>query len=211
MRRRAVALIATTAAMSLTILGLTAPVANADSAKPGVSMTHIKTVAGLASGFETAGVILYTQGGATSAVIGESLGAPASQVVFHVPVTGTKAGVQHAGSVLVFYNTTNNKQVQLQNPVIDLAKGVVTATVPQLSGQSVAALTITNASALKPVVKTDRKTRVRTTTYSGAQLAIGTGVGAVLDGALGLPAGTIADGSAFATAEVTLSTVLPAN
>ena len=45
-------------------------VANADTAKPGASMTHMKTAAGVTSTLEAAGVILYVQGGATSAVIG---------------------------------------------------------------------------------------------------------------------------------------------
>jgi hypothetical protein len=211
MRTRALTLTAMTAAMSLAIVaGAVAP-AQADAAKPGASMTHIKTVAGLASTLEGAGVILYTQGGATSGVIGESLAAANSQVVLHVPVTGTKSGVRHVGSVLVFYNTANNAQVQLQNPVIDLTKGVVTATVPQAGGQATTVLTITNAASLKPVVKTDRQAGIRTTTYTGAQLAIGPGVGAVLNGTLGLPAGTIADGSAFATAEVTLNSAIPAS
>ena len=39
--------------------------AHADSAKPGQSMTHMKTAAGVASTLEAAGVILYVQGGAT--------------------------------------------------------------------------------------------------------------------------------------------------
>jgi hypothetical protein len=97
-----------TAAMALTLVSLAATPANADAVKPGTSMTHIKTTAGLASSLEGAGVVLYTQGGATSAVIGESLAAANSQVVFHVPVTGTKSVVQHLGSVLVVFNTSNN-------------------------------------------------------------------------------------------------------
>jgi hypothetical protein len=55
----------------------------ADAAKPGQSMTHMKTAAGVASTLEAAGVILYVQGGATSAVIGENVSAATSQVVFH--------------------------------------------------------------------------------------------------------------------------------
>jgi len=67
--------------------------AYADAAKPGQSMTHMKTAAGVASTLEAVGVILYVQGGATSAVIGENLSAATSQVVFHIPVTANKAGV----------------------------------------------------------------------------------------------------------------------
>jgi Na+-transporting NADH:ubiquinone oxidoreductase subunit NqrA len=57
-----------------TVIGLvlSSNVAFADSAKPGQSMTHMKTAAGVASTLEAAGVILYVQGGATSAVIGET-------------------------------------------------------------------------------------------------------------------------------------------
>ena len=51
-------------------------VAFADTAKPGASMTHMKTAAGVASTLEAAGVILYVQGGATSAVIGYVLAVP---------------------------------------------------------------------------------------------------------------------------------------
>jgi hypothetical protein len=44
--------------------------ASADAAKPGQSMTHMKTGAGLSAALEAAGVVLYVQGGATSSVIG---------------------------------------------------------------------------------------------------------------------------------------------
>ena len=74
-------------------------------------MTHIKTVAGLTSTLESAGVVLYSKGGATSAAIGDSLASPKDQVVFHVPITNSKS--------------------------------------------------------LKPAVKTDSATGVRTTTYTG--------------------------------------------
>jgi len=83
-------------------------VAHADTAKPGQSMTHMKTAAGLASTLEAAGVILYVQGGATSAVIGENLSAATSQVVFHIPVTANKAGVQHVGSNIIIQQTTSS-------------------------------------------------------------------------------------------------------
>ena len=47
-----------------TVIGLvlSSNVAFADSAKPGQSMTHMKTSAGVASTLEAAGVILYVQG-----------------------------------------------------------------------------------------------------------------------------------------------------
>ncbi len=73
----------------VTVIGLIASssVAFADTAKPGQSMTHMKTATGVTSTLEAAGVILYVQGGATSAVIGENLSSATSQVVFHIPVT----------------------------------------------------------------------------------------------------------------------------
>lgn len=196
---------AVTVAALMTSTVAVANSAAADASKPGQSMTHIKTVPGLASTLEAAGVVLYTQGGATSALIGDSLSAANAQVVFHVPVTGTKSGVRHNGSMLVLFNTVNNAQVQLQNPVVDLRRGVVRATVPQAGKATVAALTITNAASLKPVVKVDRDTDIRTTTYTGAKLAIGPGIGEVLTTLLGLPAGALVDGTVIATADITLN------
>ena len=182
----------------------------ADAAKPGQSMTHIKTNAGIASTLENAGVILSVQGGATAAVMGESIGSTDGQVVFHVPITGTKNGVQHVGSNIVFFNTTNNKQVQLRNPVIDLNKGVVTAVIPQASDKAMDALTITNASSLKAAVKNDRKAQLRTTSYKAAALSLAPGIGAALASLLGLPEGSLPEGLAFATADVSLYSKIPA-
>lgn len=205
MRRHALISTACAALLGTAMTAAGVAPASADAAKPGQSMTHMKTVTGLAPTLESAGVILYSQGGATSAVMGESLATADGQVVFHVPITGTKRGVQHAGSTLVLLNTANNRQVQLRNPVIDLAKGVVTATVPQGTGAPTTVFTITNAASLKPKVTTDRAAGVRTTAYTGAALAIAPGVGQVLDTLLGLPAGSLPDGTPFATADVTLS------
>ena len=193
----------TALALGLALAG--AAPASADAAKPGQSMTHMKTAPGLASTLESAGVVLYVQGGATAAVMGDSISAPNGQVVFHIPVTGTKGGVRHVGSNLVFFNTTNNQQVQLRNPVIDLAKGQVIATIPQGSGAPTPVLTITNAKSLKPKATTDRGTGIRTTTYAGAQLAIAPGIGAALDSLLGLPTGSLPDGTSFGSADVTLN------
>lgn len=190
-------------AISAAILGLGIAPVSAD-AKPEQSMTHMKTVAGLASYLEGAGVILYVQGGATAGVIGESISAENSQVVFHVPITGTKDGVQHVGSNLVFFNTATNAQVQLRNPVIDLAKGVVTATIPQASNQSITVLTITNAGEVKPKKAKDRKAGIRSTAYTGAALALAPGVAGTLATLLGLPANALTDGAAFGTADITL-------
>ena len=176
----------------------------ADSAKPGQSMTHIKTAAGVASTLEAAGVILYVQGGATAAVIGESLNSATSQVVFHIPDTANKAGLQHGGSNIIFFNTANNQQLTLRNPVIDLAKGVVSATVPQAGDAVVDVLTITNASKAKPKVSNDKKAKQRTTAYTGATLVLAPGVAATIASVLGLPAGSLPDGLAFGTADVTL-------
>ena len=163
-----------------TVIGLvlSSNVAFADSAKPGQSMTHMKTAAGVASTLEAAGVILYVQGGATSAVIGDNLSAATSQVVFHIPVTANKAGVQHVGSNIIFFNTANNQYLTLKNPVIDLAKGVVSATVPQAGDAKVDILTITNASTAKPKITNDKKAKQRTTAYAGTTLVLAPGVAA---------------------------------
>jgi len=176
----------------------------ADSAKPGQSMTHMKTAAGVASTLEAAGVILYVQGGATAAVIGENVSAPTSQVVFHIPVTANKAGVQHVGSNIIFFNTANNQYLTLRNPVIDLAKGVVSATVPQAGDAKVDILTITNASTAKPKITNDKKAKQRTTAYTGTTLVLAPGVAATIASVLGLPAGSLPDGLAFGTADVIL-------
>ena len=192
-------------ALALGLALAAAAPASADAAKPGQSMTHMKTAPGLASTLESAGVVLYVQGGATAAVMGDSISAPNGQVVFHIPVTGTKGGVRHVGSNLVFFNTSNNQQVQLRNPVIDLRKGQVIATIPQGSGTPTPVLTITNAKSLKPKATTDRSTGIRSTTYTGAQLAIAPGIGAALESLLGLPAGSLPDGTSFGSADVTLN------
>jgi len=185
-------------------LATSSTIAFADSAKPGQSMTHMKTAAGVASTLEAAGVILYVQGGATSAVIGENLSAATSQVVFHIPVTANKAGVQHVGSNIIFFNTANNQYLTLKNPVIDLAKGVVSAIVPQAGDAKLDILTITNAATAKPKITNDTKTKQRTTAYAGTTLVLAPGVAATISSVLGLPAGSLPDGLAFGTADVTL-------
>jgi hypothetical protein len=194
----------TAIAMSSLLLIGSSGAAVADAAKPGQSMTHMKTAAGIASTLEAAGVILYVQGGATAAVIGESLSEATSQVVFHIPITANKAGVQHVGSNIIFFNTANNQHLTLRNPVIDLAKGVVSATVPQAGNAKVDILTITNASTAKPKITNDRKAKLRTTAYIGTTLVLAPGVAATIATVLGLPAGSLPDGLAFGTADVSL-------
>ena len=191
-------------AVSSFVLVATPNAAFADAAKPGQSMTHMKTAVGVASTLEAAGVVLYVQGGATAAVIGESLSTATSQIVFHIPVTANKSGVQHTGSNIIFFNTANNQYLTLKNPVIDLAKGVVSATIPQAGDAKVDVLTITNASQAKPKITNDKKAKQRTTAYTGATLVLAPGVAATIGSVLGLPAGSLPDGSAFATADVTL-------
>ena len=178
--------------------------ANADAAKPGQSMTHMKTAVGLSALLEGVGVIIYVQGGATSAVMGDSVEAANGQYVFHIPVTGTKSGVQHLGSNIVFFNTTNNKQVQLKNPVIDLTTGQISAVVVQAENKSMPILTITNASALKAELSNDRKLGTRTTAYKGAALSLAPGIGAALSSLLDLPAGSLPEGAGFGNADVTI-------
>lgn len=182
----------------------------ADAAKPGQSMTHIKTLAGITATLENAGVLIYVQGGATAGVMGESIGSSDGQMVMHVPVTGTKTGVEHVGSNIVFFNTANNKQVQLRNPLIDLKNGVVNTVIPQSSNQAIATLAITNGSELKAKVTNDRKTKMRTTAYAGAKLSLAPGIAAALASLLGLPEGSLPEGLAFATADVTLYSKIPA-
>lgn len=196
----------------VTIIGLvvSSNVAFADTAKPGQSMTHMKTAASVTSTLEAAGVILYVQGGATSAVIGENLSVATSQVVFHIPVTANKAGVQHVGSNIVFFNTINNQYLVLSNPVIDLAKGVVSATLPQAGNASRDILTITNASTATPKITKDNKTKQRTTAYTGTTLVLAPGVAATIASILGLPIGSLPDGLAFGTADVTLYSTIKA-
>jgi hypothetical protein len=194
----------TAIAMSSLLLIGSSGAAVADAAKPGQSMTHMKTAAGVASTLEAAGVILYVQGGATAALIGESLSEATSQVVFHIPITANKAGVQHVGSNIIFFNTANNQHLTLRNPVIDLAKGVVSATVPQAGNAKVDILTITNASTAKPKITNDRKAKLRTTAYTGTTLVLAPGVAATIATVLGLPAGSLPDGFAFGTADVSL-------
>jgi hypothetical protein len=176
----------------------------ADAAKPGQSMTHMKTLAGISATLEGQGILLYVQGGATSAVAGESVSSADGQVVFHIPITGAKNGVKHVGSNIVFFNSANNKQVQLKNPIIDLGKGTISAVIPQGTGEATTVLQITNASTLKPAVTKDRKASLETTAYKGAALSLAPGIGAALSSLLELPEGSIPEGLAFATADVTL-------
>ncbi len=199
MRKRSIATLVAVAVF--TSLGMTG--ASAD-AKANQSMTHIKTVAGLTSLLEGAGVVMYVQGGATAGVIGDSLDAANSQMVFHVPVTATKGGVAHVGSNIVFHNTANNKQVVLRNPLIDLAKGTVSAVIPQAAMDAMVALSITNGSDIKAKVTNDRKAKLRTTVYPGAALSLAPGIAAAIVSLLGLPEGALPDGAAFATADVTI-------
>lgn len=186
----------------VTLLG-TAP-AFADAAKPGQSMTHIKTVAGVASLLESANVIIYLQGGATSAVMGESLAAPDGRYVFHIPLTAKKSGLEHLGSNIVFFNTATNKQVQLRNPVINLATGDVSATITQTENKLLKIFTIPNAKELKAKVDNNQATKVRTTSYAAAQLDLAPGIAQSLNVLLGLAEGTIPEAANFATADITL-------
>ena len=185
-------------------------VALADAAKPGQSMTHMKTLAGISATLEGQGILLYVQGGATAAVAGESISSADGQVVFHIPVTGSKNGVKHVGSNIVFFNSANNKKVELKNPLIDLAKGTISAIIPQGTGEVTTVLQITNAAALKATVTNDRKALLKTTAYKGAALSLAPGIGAALTSLLGLPMSSIPENLAFATADVSLYSVLKA-
>ena len=179
-------------------LALAGP-AHADASKPG---THIKTIAGLASSLESAGVVLYGKGGATSAVMGDSIASPNGQIVYHIPITNSKNLVKHAGSTLVMFNTTTGKQVELRNPVINLSAGTVRAAVG--AGPVKTVFIITNAKTLKPVMKKDASTGTSTAMYDGAELSWAPGIASTVVDGLGLPVGSLVDGSQFATATVTV-------
>lgn len=193
--------------ISAIVLLLGSQTASAD-VQPGQSITHMKTAPGLASALESAGVVFFVQGGATLGLIGDSVAAENSQIVFHIPITSTKSPVKHQGSNIVFFNTNNNSQVQLRNPVIDLAKGIVTATVPQASNQTITVLTVTNAAALKAKSSTDKRTQIRSTTYAGATLSLAPGVAATLNTLLGLPANAISETAAFGSADLTFKKIV---
>jgi hypothetical protein len=147
---------------------------------------------------------MYVQGGATSSVIGDSIGAPTGQYVFHIPITANKSGVQHLGSNIVFFNTANNNQLQLRNPVINLKTGVVTATVPQAENKSLMILTITNLASLKPTITTDKKAKLRKTAYTGATLSLAPGIAGAISAILGLPENSLPDALAFGSTDVSL-------
>ncbi len=184
--------------------GVIATPALADAAKPGQSMTHMKTEKGISSTLEAAGVVLYVQGGATAAVMGDSIASAEGQVVFHIPVTGTKTGVEHTGSNIVIFNTANNSQILIKNPVIDLKAGIVKAVIPQASADAITLFTITNAKDLRAKVTNDKKAKLRTTAYEGAKLALAPGLAASISSLLGLPVGSLPDELAFASANVSL-------
>lgn len=184
--------------------GVIATPALADAAKPGQSMTHMKTEKGISSTLEAAGVVLYVQGGATAAVMGDSIASAEGQVVFHIPVTGTKTGVEHTGSNIVIFNTANNSQILIKNPVIDLKAGIVKAVIPQASADAITLFTITNAKDLKAKVTNDKKAKLRTTAYEGAKLTLAPGLAASISSLLGLPVGSLPDELAFASANVSL-------
>ena len=84
------------------------------------------------------------------------------------------------------------------------AAGVVSATVPQAGNAKIDVLTITNASTAKPKITNDRKAKLRTTAYMGTTLVLAPGVAATIASVLGLPAGSLPDGLAFGTADVSL-------
>lgn len=200
MRSRAIAIASLVGLLSVT----GAVPAWADAAKPGQSMTHMKTEKGILSTLEAAGVVMFVQGGATAAVIGDSLASPDAQKVFHIPVTGTKTVVEHVGSNIIFFNTANNKVVQLRNPVIDLKQGIVTAVIPQVSETRMTVLAISNLTTVKAKVTSDKKSRLRTTAYAGAKLSLAPGIAPALTSLLELPAGSLPEGLAFASADVTV-------
>lgn len=201
----------TTLCLAAALVFSSSAIATADSAKPGQSMTHMKTAAGVISTLEAAGVVVYVQGGATSSIIGDSISSANGQIVFHIPVTANNKGMQHTGSNIVFFNTSNNLQLVLRNPVIDISAGVVKAIVPQAGDQTLAILSISNASTLKAKITNDRKGGLRTTAYKDATLVLAPGVAATIATTLGLPANALPDGLAFGSTDVTLYSKIARN
>lgn len=194
----------TSIAISILAVTVGASSAVADAAKPGQSMTHIKTVAGVSALLENSQVILYLQGGATSAVMGDSIASAEGRYIFHIPLTAKKSTLEHLGSNIVFFNTANNKQVQLRNPSINLSTGDVTASITQVDNKSLKVFTITNLSELKAKITDDKKAKIRSTAYVGANLALAPGIAQSLNTLLDLPTGTIAEVLNFATADLTI-------
>ena len=83
-------------------------------------------------------------------------------------------------------------------------KGVISAVIPQGTGEVTTVLQITNAAGLKATVTNDRKALLKTTAYKGVALSLAPGIGAALSSLLGLSAGSIPENLAFATADVSL-------
>ncbi len=197
---------------SLAIIGLLAAGASpalADAPSPAQSMTHLKTAPGVSPLLESAGVVLYAQGGATSGVMGESISNPKGQVVFHIPISSSKTRVRHLGSTVVIFNTANDRQVQLQNPVIDLKEGVVRAVVPQANEAAITIFRISNLSSLKAESSTDKATGIRTRKFVAANLNFAPGVAETVVGLLGLPSGALPDQALFAVADISLKKRVP--
>lgn len=176
----------------------------ADNARPGQSMTHMKTAPGLLAQLESAGVVVYVQGGATAAVMGDSIASANGQMVLHIPVTESKGAFRHTGSNIVLFNTANDRQAQLRNPTINLKKGIVTAVVTGVSDKPMTVLSIPNAQRVKAKVTTDPSTGITTTTYAGVKLVLAPGINVALASLLGLPEGALPARMAFGSAEVTL-------
>lgn len=202
--------IAGLAAAAALVAGSIAAAVPANAAGTTTGTTTITTGAGLSATFEAAGVVLYAQGTGTATVLGDSIASANGQVQFKFPVTAASPTVQHAGSVLTLFNTANNRAVQLTNLTIDLATGTVITTVPQGTGQPLPAIAITNAADVKPVVKTNKRTRVTTTTVTGAQIAVAPGYGGAISTLLGLPASAVKDGTPLGVADVVITTTAPA-
>jgi len=104
----------------------------------------------------------------------------------------------------VLFNTSNYSHIVIKNPVIDLKAGIVKAVIPQASAEAITLFTVTNAKDLKAKITNDKKSKLRTTAYDGAKLALAPGLAASLSSLLGLPVGSLPDGLAFASASVSL-------
>jgi hypothetical protein len=85
-----------------------------------------------------------------------------------------------------------------------LKTGTVSALIGATATAASPLFTISNAASLKAAVTKDRKAKLRTTAYKGAALALAPGVAGALVQLLELPAGSLAEATAFATADVSI-------
>lgn len=173
-------------------------------AKPDQSMTHLKTAPGITSVLEGERVILFAQGGATAGVMGGSISSSKGQAVFHIPVTSRRTGFEHQGSIISFFNLNNDRQLDLKNPVIDLEKGQVLASLTDDAKALTPIFTITNVDEIESKRSVDRTMKLRIRQLVGVKMNLAPGVAGTIASSLNLPAGILTEGLEFASADVSI-------